>query len=1806
MRRRVSFAVVLCSLYPLLSPAHAGPLHRLLVPGLVRAAHPERDPLTNLSTAPVSAVKRRIDRIKAVTGREKAGYLDAYLWKKEQRSFPGEYVDYARLERAAAHRDRMPPAPRPGAGDERRLQGLGGVWQCMGPTYLTVPYRQYFGEGYLSGRVNAVAFDPHDRNIHFIATAGGGVWGSQDRGQTWVPLSDGWPFMNTSSIAMDPVNNGTIYVGTGDYDGEDGRPFGIMKSTDKGGTWTNLGRSQFGNNCVSAIVVDPDDPQIVIATTGRGPGGAGRIWRSTDGGASWNAPVTAPASYWRDLEIGAAKPDGSRYYWAVGGSPGGVVLRSASRGNNWAVMYVPQLDPSIFQELEVACSPNDPDTVYIVAPAQRLVLRNTEAGASGSWEDITSGFPHGKDNYFWSQRSYNLQLTCSFREDGGVKTDVLYLGCISIAQWVSATATWRDIGKTASKSALTHNDQHAAAFDPTDPNYLLIGNDGGVYGLTYTPSNGAINFNTNLNGTLTVTQFYAIDAHPTDPGIVLGGSQDNATPVKWTSTYPWLSQAGGDGGFAAIHPVNTDYRFGTSQNLEVHGTTINWVLQRFGVPPWGRRAFIAPIAFDPVDESKLYAGTNYLCRMNILGSGLIPNFTWTMNLGNVELAPGPNGVVTYIAVAPSDPNVIYTGASTGDVYMTKNGGTTWTRINQGLDASTTLPVGHVRCIEVHPTNPHRIYVALSGNVGPFLFRCQNTDAGASRTWNSASGVGNTALPDIHCHAVALDPWHPDSVIYAGTEVGVFVSMDNGITWSNATRPLGLPNVIVNSLKAKPSGYLYAGTYGRGIWRMPLIAGGVTVTAPNGGESYDQGSLMQVRWKYAGAYGRMNINLMRNGKVVKVIAKEAPGDGSGNGVYDWQVPYDVPIASNYRVSMTAVGNSAITDTSDADFSVTELTKLIVVSPNGGEIWKRGQPATISWIYGGNAGTHVKIELLSSGAYVRTIAETAPIGAGGSGSYSWTVPVEMNLSSSYTVRITSVQNQFLSDVNNAPFTIAESERIVVTAPNGGESLERSQPYTIRWRYYGSPGANVSIRLYKAGVLNRTIIASTPIGADGQGSFTWTVPANQATGSDYKIRVTDTSDDTVNDYSDANFTISVTWTRCRADDASGLVGQTVTLRSTLVVSGTGAPIPGKTIRYSYNLEPWGTAVTDATGAALLSFEIPDNIGVGGKAFRVEFLGDEVYGPNSGIGILTVGQAGTTTTMANVTGAIGTTVRLSAQLRRNTGLYPLPNRLIRFEQEGHLLAEVTTDDEGWAHHQIRLHEGVDLGSFPIRAAFAGETGYASSQADATLTVGKAPTALEVDNVSGQIGETVDLSAVLSRVTDGEMLGGRIIRFRVSSVDAGQAETERDGSATCPFAIPESLGFGGKTIYADFDGDEKHTASAQIATLTIAKGQTQIAVTDAVGSLGGFFDAEGRLTRLGDGAPLVGKTVVFKVNGSTIGQAVTDADGRAAVSWFVLNEYVPTAALRADFAGDVLYGAGSGEGTLSVKDVPTMMTTPDRAGTIGETVLLRGWLRRVFDSAPLQSRTLAFDVDGTEVGQSVTELTGRATLPYTVPDGPTTRQITCRFSGDVTYAPSSANAVLTASTWPTKMFGVNRDGRITSYRILKAWLYRLDNTPVVGKTIGFTLDGTWIGNDLTRSTGLAQIGYTIADGTGAGVRQIRAEWAGDGGYLPSSCSNALTVYRAIPYIWVMPRSVPRGGIARLYAYFRRLADYQKQEGKTVTFRVDGTWIADVVTLSGSEAGIARHSYPTVEPPGVHVIRCEFAGDAWVDSGYGEANLTIY
>lgn len=390
----------------------------------------------------------------------------------------------------------------------------------------------------------------------------------------------------------------------------------------------------------------------------------------------------------------------------------------------------------------------------------------------------------------------------------------------------------------------------------------------------------------------------------------------------------------------------------------------------------------------------------------------------------------------------------------------------------------------------------------------------------------------------------------------------------------------------------------------------------------------------------------------------------------------------------------------------------------------------------------------------------------------------------------------------------------------------------------------------------------------------------------------------------------------------------------------------------------------------------------------------------------------------------------------------------------------------------------------------------------------------------------------------------------------------------------------------------------------------TDLYVLPASGRIGETVTLEAQLTYSLDGSPVPGKPIDFLVDGNWIGAATTNAFGRARCSHTIWEgSGAGTRTMDCSFVGDASAGPSSGSGTLTVLAAPTSLYVPDRTGNITEPVELRGYLRRTTDLAWVVGRTVAFSIDGTFVGNGVTASDGKASFNWVITAGATTRTIGATFAGDAAYTGCSGSGTLTCLFWDTKMWTADRTARITDRTELKSRLLRSDNVPLYNTPVDFYVDGTFIITRPTNTEGYATYPYyDVPDGSGAGSRTILGSWVGNAGYGPSSKSATLTVLKALPYIWVLPRKVPQGAIANLYAYFRRLYDYQRQEDKPVRFKVDGTTIAEVRTgtvLTG-EPGVARYFYNTSGLSiGSHTVRVEFDGDAWVDSGYGEATLTI-
>ncbi len=293
-------------------------------------------------------------------------------------------------------------------------------------------------------------------------------------------------------------------------------------------------------------------------------------------------------------------------------------------------------------------------------------------------------------------------------------------------------------------------------------------------------------------------------------------------------------------------------------------------------------------------------------------------------------------------------------------------------------------------------------------------------------------------------------------------------------------------------------------------RYKPVTGTLTVAAPNGGEQWARGTTRTITWTSSGSPGaNVKIELLKGGVLNRVISSSTANDGS----YAWAIPSTQTLGTDYRVRVTSTSNTAITDSSNSNFSIT-VGSLTLTAPNGGEQWARGTTRTITWTSSGSPGANVKIELLKGGVLNRVISSSTA----NDGSYAWAIPSTQTLGTDYRVRVTSTSNTAITDSSNSNFSITVGS-LTLTAPNGGEQWARGTTRTITWTSSGSPGANVKIELLKGGVLNRVISSSTA----NDGSYAWAIPSTQTLGTDYRVRVTSTSNTAITDSSNSNFSVA-----------------------------------------------------------------------------------------------------------------------------------------------------------------------------------------------------------------------------------------------------------------------------------------------------------------------------------------------------------------------------------------------------------------------------------------------------------------------------------------------------------------------------------------------------------------------------------------------------------------------------------------------------------------------------------------------------------
>jgi hypothetical protein len=386
-------------------PKHRGALLEHLKKAKVEFVFP--DSATSVDRQSLPSVKEHIGYIKARakllgTGdkyKKTAGFYEALAYYLESRVGPDGKVDRDAIMRAVAQREKLPPA---WIGSDTRAPSA--AFNYVGPKNLDIPYVPYFGTPPLSGRVNGIAYAKSNPNVIYLATAGGGVWKSTDQGGNWSFKSNNWSFLHTTCVAVHPTNENIVLVGTGDYYGMFGeQTFGIMRSTNGGTSWTNVGGPEMATDVVTRIVFDPDNPNVVLALTNSPDGD---IWRSTDGGVNW-AHTNAPGGSWDDIDYGI-RQGGVREFFAVSGNSeaGGNIYRSDDAGATWT--QVGDATSTTQPIMDVACSKKTFGKVWVLHPGGDTIYRSSNSGGSWTNLNLTSEptFPNafGDDPRFnWGQ-----------------------------------------------------------------------------------------------------------------------------------------------------------------------------------------------------------------------------------------------------------------------------------------------------------------------------------------------------------------------------------------------------------------------------------------------------------------------------------------------------------------------------------------------------------------------------------------------------------------------------------------------------------------------------------------------------------------------------------------------------------------------------------------------------------------------------------------------------------------------------------------------------------------------------------------------------------------------------------------------------------------------------------------------------------------------------------------------------------------------------------------------------------------------------------------------------------------------------------------------------------------------------------------------------------------------------------------------------------------------------------------------------------------------------------------------------------
>ncbi len=695
------------------------------------------------------------------------------------------------------------------------------------------------GPATYSGRVVSFAVEPDNPARYYVAAASGGVWKTTNSGTTWTPVFDNEGSYSIGTLALDPRNPLTIWVGTGENNSQRSVSYGdgVYRSDDGGKSWKNMGLKT--SEHIGRIVIDPRDSDTVyVAAQGPlwGPGGERGLFKTTDGGKTWNAVLkisenTGVTDIVQDPQdpdtlYAAAYQRRRHVYTLINGGPESALYKSTDAGASWNKLRagVPNVE---LGRIGLAISPVDPNVLYATieaADGRGGIFRSTDRG--GSWE---------RRNPFDSTAMYYSQIIADPK-------DVERIYVMNVFAMVSDDGG-RTLRRLGEKSK--HVDNHALWVNPENTDHILIGSDGGVY----ESHDRAANWEYKPN--LPITQFYDVAVDNELPFYnVYGGTQDNFSVggpsrtrnASGITNSDWFVTNGGDGFRTQVDPEEPYIVYSESQ----YGGLIRFdrrTGERMGIQPEVGRGedplrwnWDSPFIISPHSRTRLYFASNRLFRSDDRGDtwktisgelsrGLnrdklpVMGRTWGIDAVARHASTSFFGNATALSESPKREGLIYVGTDDGLLQITEDAGGSWRKLERFPGVPDMTYVSRLLA-STHDANT--VYAAFdnhkNADFAPYLLK--STDAG--KTWASIKGNLPANGPVL---AIAEDHVNPN-LLFAGTEFGLFFSVDGGKRWVQLKS--GLPTIAVRDLVIqRRENDLVVGTFGRGIYildnYMPLRA-----------------------------------------------------------------------------------------------------------------------------------------------------------------------------------------------------------------------------------------------------------------------------------------------------------------------------------------------------------------------------------------------------------------------------------------------------------------------------------------------------------------------------------------------------------------------------------------------------------------------------------------------------------------------------------------------------------------------------------------------------------------------------------------------------------------------------------------------------------------------------------------------------------------------------------------------------------------------------------------------------------------------